>query len=286
MNVQTRERKILGVLKAAENLFREKSVTNPRLSAELLLASALRTDRIKLYLEFDKPLTDSELEDFRSKVRRRLNNEPIQYITGEAFFYGLKFTVNPSVLIPRPETELLVEKALEIIENKKIHKPRILETGTGSGCISISIACSTECIIDATDINDGAIQTAAGNSENNTQKGKVNFIKKDFLSPGMDFSNYDLVISNPPYIPSDEFSTLADEIKNHEPKHALTDGRDGLEFYRRIFSLYNSASKKPAVLAETGDGKKDNVEELAKKFSINNYKFHKDLMGIHRVIEF
>jgi len=280
-----RQWKILDLVKTTEKLFTERSVPNARLGAELLLARALGTERIRLYLDFEKPVSEAELEQFRKMVKRRLSCEPLQYILGEAHFYGLKFTVDSSVLIPRPETELLVELVLGKIADKGLKKPRILEIGTGSGCIPISIACNADCEIDATDIDEHAIQIARSNLTRNKGTGMVNFIRQDFFSAGIEPGRYDMVISNPPYIPLIEVEQLPEEIRNFEPKHALTDNLDGLEFYRKIFTLYSSLPVKPIVLLEIGDGKKDSVEELVKKSGIQNYMFHKDLMGIFRVIE-
>ncbi len=308
MVTQTKARTILELIKVTENLFREKEITNPRLNAEMLIADTLQTERINLYLDFEKPLTEAELDDFREKVKRRMKHEPLQYILGEAHFYGRKFKVNPSVLIPRPETELLVEKTLEAAGNKKLETPKILEIGTGSGCISISIAAHINCSIDAIDINPDAINTANSNSHINGTESRINFFVSDFIKQDLHFDKYDIVISNPPYIPADEFNTLAREINAYEPKNALTDNSDGLEFYRRIFTLYNSAGKtpplsapglrqaglpspkgielKPAVIIEIGDDKKEAVEKLANEFSIAGFTFYKDLLNIYRVILF
>ncbi|HJY64514.1 MAG TPA: peptide chain release factor N(5)-glutamine methyltransferase [Ignavibacteria bacterium] len=293
MVTQTKARTILELIKVTEKLFREKEISNPRLNAELLIASTLQTERINLYLDFEKPLTDTELTDFREKVKRRQKNEPLQYILGEAHFYGRKFNVNPSVLIPRPETELLVEKTLEVIGNKKAspreggdENPKILEIGTGSGCISISIAANINCSIDAIDNDPEAINTATYNSRINSTESRINFFVSDFIKQDLHIDKYDIVISNPPYIPAVEFNTLSREINEYEPMNALTDNGNGLEFYRRIFTLYNSAAVKPLVIIEIGDGKKEAVENLANEFSIAGFTFYKDLLNIYRLISF
>jgi release factor glutamine methyltransferase len=275
--------KILELLKVTENLFTEKKIDNPRLNAELILCSILNTKRINLYLDFEKPISETELSDFREKVRRRIFREPLQYILGETEFYGLKFIVDPSVLIPRPETELLVDKALDIINENKLENPRILEVGTGSGCISIAIASKLTCTIDAIDSSSEALKTAQINSDKNNTSSKINFIKKDFLTEINSFDEYDLIVSNPPYIASGEIATLMDEVKNYEPQYALSDGGDGLVFYRRFIELFKN-SKKVKLLLEIGDNKKEKVEELIKASGIENYEFFKDLLNIYRVI--
>jgi len=276
--------KILELLRVTENLFSEKGIDNPRLNAELILCRTLNTKRIDLYLDFEKPISEAELSDYREKVKRRINREPLQYIIGETEFYGLKFKVDPSVLIPRQETELLVEKAMEIAISQKLENPKILEVGTGSGCISISIASKLTCQIDAIDPSNDALKTARLNSDANGTSEKINFVKKDILSDFDNFNGYDLIISNPPYIAKHEMETLMDEVKNFEPREALTDNADGLVFYRKFIELANKTNGKVRMLAEIGDNKKAEVENLLTELKIQKYEFFKDLLNIYRVV--
>jgi release factor glutamine methyltransferase len=276
--------KVLELIKAAEKLFEEKGIGGPRLNAELLLCSTLNTGRINLYLDFEKPLNELELSDFRKKIKRRISREPLQYITGETEFYGLKFDVNPSVLIPRAETELLVETAMEIINQQKLDSPKILEIGTGSGCVSVSIAANVECKIDAIDTNEDALKTAVLNSKSNNATERISFIKKNILTDLTNFDGYDLIISNPPYIAGDEIQSLSDEIKNFEPAEALTDKADGLVFYRKFIEISKNTRGKVRMLLEIGDNKKEKVENLLIESKIQNYKFFKDLLNIFRVV--
>lgn len=277
--------RILDILKLSENLLREKNIEKPRLNAELLLCDTLQTERIRLYLDFEKPLTESELNDFRSKIKRRINHEPLQYITGKTEFYELKFTVNPAVLIPRQETEILVEKTLEVI-NSCNPNPKILEIGTGSGCISIALAANCDCSIDAIDTSSDAIVTAKLNSANNNTTGRINFQTKNILTDFKNFDNYEIVVSNPPYIPLKDMSGLQNEVKDYEPASALTDNSDGLTFYRKIIELAKNTSSEVKVLLEIGDNYKINVDNLLKENSINDFSFYKDLIGIDRVLYF
>lgn len=286
MSAPDKEWKILDLLKLTEVLFEEKSISSPRLNAELLLSKTLNTERINLYTNFDKPLNVSEVDSFREKVKRRLNFEPIQYILGEAHFYGKTFRVNQSVLIPRAETELLVEKTIEYITRNSLIDPRLLEIGTGSGCISISVAANASCHIDAIDNNQRAIETAIENASQHKMKGNVNFFAFDFILEEVKIDKYDIIICNPPYISSNEFLDLPAEIREYEPNSALTDGGDGLEFYRKIFKQYSSVAKKPHILLEIGDGKEAAVAKLVNEFSIQNHIIHKDLLKIDRVLEF
>lgn len=277
--------KILDILKVTEELFAKNNISNPRLNSELLLCGALKTKRINLYLDFEKPLNETELALYRSMVKRRINREPLQYILGEAEFYGLKFMINRSVLIPRQETELLVDITFEIISTQRLENPKILEIGTGSGCISIAAASRVLCSIRAIDICSEAVKTAQANSDLNNTSSRIEFIQKDFLNDNESFNGYNLVISNPPYIAEFEINTLEPEVKDYEPKSALSDNSDGLSFYRKIFETAIETIEPLTVLLETGDGKKEKVEELVQQYGIKNYTFHKDLLNIERVLE-
>jgi release factor glutamine methyltransferase len=276
--------RVIDILKVTEEAFKDKGIKNARLNAELLLCSVTGDKRIELYLNFEKPLTGTEVAAYREKVKRRLKFEPLQYILGKTEFYGLNFTVNNTVLIPRQESELIVDLVLEHIKTNAGRKLNILEIGTGSGCLPAAIAANAVCSIDAMDISAGAIATASRNAECLELKGSINFEVKDFLQSAVSFSGYDVVISNPPYIAADEVAGLNEEVNAYEPYEALTDGDDGLTFYRKIFELYNAGESNPEIFLETGDGKQSLIEDLLKKNGINDYIFHSDLMGIPRVI--
>ena len=274
---------VLEILKVTESAFVGKGIKNPRLNAELLLADVLKCRRIELYLDFEKPLTTAELAAFREHVKRRLKHEPIQYILGKTEFYGLSFNVSPAVLIPRQETELLVEEVLKHL--KESGGARILDIGTGSGCIAIAVAANFDCQIDAMDISPDALQTANENSAQNNTTDKITFLNKDILTEDIDLGNYDIVISNPPYIPAEEMETVDDEVKLYEPQTALTDNADGLVYYRRLIELCQNAGKKPVLFAELGDGKAAIVEGLLKEKGITNYRIVEDLIKIPRVLK-
>jgi release factor glutamine methyltransferase len=275
---------ILELIKVTENLLKEKNIDNARLNTELLLADTLKTKRINLYLDFEKPLSENELNEFREKVRRRLNHEPLQFILGYSEFYGLRFNVHPGVLIPRQETEVLVDKCLELIKSSGMVNPRIMEIGTGSGCISISIAKNTDCLIDAIDVGNESLSTARGNSELHNVQGKINFSIKNIFTDVHNFGGYEIVLSNPPYIPLDEYISLPEEIRRYEPEHALTDNSDGLVFYRKIIEVLKNTKNAVKVLLEIGDRKDQIVKELLDKNRISNYSFYKDLININRVL--
>lgn len=275
--------KILDIIKVSESLLKEKNIDKARLNAELLLCDTLNTSRINLYLDFEKPLSEQEISAFRTKIKRRLNREPLQYILGKAEFYGISFSVNPSVLIPRQETELLVEKTLDIIRSDS-KAYNVLEIGTGSGCIAIAIAANSDCRIDAVDINSDTIQTAKNNSEINKTGQKINFHLKNILTDFEDFAGYDIIVCNPPYIPVNEMDSLQAEVKDYEPLAALTDGSDGLTFYRKTIELAKKTNGRIQVLLEIGDNYKDKIEKLLTENSIDSGIFYEDLLGINRVL--
>jgi release factor glutamine methyltransferase len=275
---------VLELLKVTEKLLKEKNIENARLNAELLLSDTLKMPRIKLYLDFEKPLKENEISEYRTKIRRRLNHEPLQYILGYAEFYGLRFGITPEVLIPRPETELLVEKAVESISSFEMINPKILEIGTGSGCISIAVASKVNCTIDAIEISEESLNIARKNSESNGTTSKINFLNKNILTDYTSFNGYDIALCNPPYVPKNEFETLQAEIKKFEPRSALTDEGDGLSYYRKIFGLFKETSAGIKIFMELGDGKKDEVEKLLKSSRISNYDIYKDYHGIERVL--
>jgi len=285
MDKATKTWRIIDLIKASEKILKEKNITNSRLNAELLLAEALNTKRINLYLDFEKPLGEREIKHYKDKLRRRLDHEPLQYILGHAEFYGLDFKVNKNVLIPRPETEILVDKSVEVLTHFSSANPRILEIGTGCGCISVAIASKINCKIDAIDRSQEALEVARENSKANGTISKINFVKKDLFTEISGFDDYDLVVSNPPYISIDEYSSLQNEIKDYEPKYALTDGNDGLEFYRRIIEILRSTNTKTFVLLEIGDGKRENIENILEQESTLKHRFHKDYLNIDRVAE-
>lgn len=275
---------VLELLQVTAKLLKEKNIENARLNAELLLSDTLKIPRIKLYLDFEKPLKEDEISEYRTKIRRRLNHEPLQYILGYTEFYGLRFELSPDVLIPRPETEILVEKAIESVSSFEMIKPKILEIGTGSGCISIAAASKTNCTIDAIDISEDALSIARKNSESNGTTARINFFNKNILTDFTSFNGYDMVLCNPPYVPENEFETLQIEIKNFEPRSALSDEGDGLSYYRKIFGLFKETSNGIKILIELGDGKKDEVEKLLESYKISNYNIYKDYHGIDRVL--
>ena len=233
---------VLEAINLSTEFLGKRDIESPRINAELLLAHTLNCKRLDLYLSYDRPLNEDEVNIYREFIRRRSKSEPLQYIIGKVEFYGLEFNVNPSVLIPRQETEILVETIINSVN--KEDNLRILDIGVGSGNITISLAkhLAFSKII-ATDINEQALATAKANAELNGVLERINFINHDILTGNLN-DEFDIVVSNPPYISQKEFPELKDELKVYEPKNALTDYSDGLSYYKIISAKAKKVFKK------------------------------------------
>lgn len=259
--------------------------------AEYLLTSLLDVKRHELYISPEKTLTPGEASRFREYVMRRCRREPAQYITGEAWFRGLKLKVTPATLIPRPETELLVDEALRAAAKGAGAKKTItaLDLCTGTGCIAISIAAELPgAEVFATDISAQALCVARENAQNNGVAGNIDFIEGDLFAPlygtGLE-GNIDLILSNPPYIPEKDIAGLEPEVKDHEPLSALRAGIDGLDFYRRIIAQAPVfLSPGGYLIMELGWDQARKVLELAKTAgAFEDISIKKDYSGIERV---
>lgn len=219
---------ILKVLTWTRGYLAEKGVENSRLEAEWLLCEALGLDRVGLYVNFDKPLSDSELSTCRALVARRARREPLQYILGSQDFYGLDFEVSPGVLIPRHDTETLVEEAVK----RCPAGATILDIGVGSGCIAVALAkARTDARIHGVDLSAKALELARRNADRHGVT--VNLAQGSLFEPFAG-RKFDLIVSNPPYIPTADLAGLQPEVRDYEPREALDGGADGLDYYRRI----------------------------------------------------
>ena len=227
------------LLEVTTDYLEKKEIESPRLSAEILLAHQLNIDRVKLYLRFDQPLHDKEVAGYRSLIKRRLTREPLQYITGRQEFWSLDFTVGPPVMVPRPETELLVEHALALCRgNRSAEGPcaRILDLGTGCGALAIAIARELEGVaVWASDISQEALDIARGNAKRHGVEERIEFILSD-LWQGLSHQElaFDIIVSNPPYINSDAIDSLPPEVRDYEPRQALDGGEEGMVYIRNI----------------------------------------------------
>jgi len=230
---------IKNLLKVTTGYLQEKQIENPRMTAEVLLAHQLNIDRVTLYINFDQPLNESEISGYRSLIKRRIQREPLQYITGVQEFWSLDFIVNPQVLIPRPESELLVELAINQLKPPNAfedHPPKILDLGTGCGALAISLAKEVqEAKIWATDISSGALKLANLNAKKHGVADRIKFKHGDLWNPLINQEiTFDIIISNPPYIACEEYNDLPPEIRDYEPRSALDGKGDGMYYIEKI----------------------------------------------------
>jgi len=276
------------ILDTARRYLEEKSIENPRGNAEALLGRALNLPRIELYLQHERPLAEAELSAFRELLKRRAKHEPLQLILGSIEFAGVRIEVQPGVLIPRPETEELTELAAAQLEPSAGVPLRILDLGTGSGCIAIALAKRFPfAVVDAVDADYEAVRLASRNAQANGVGERVRAIPGDVFAPRFLSSiapPYDAVVSNPPYVTEAEYQSLPLEIREHEPKRALVAGEDGLAFYRRMAELLPTLLKSGGWFAvEIGRGQERPVNAI---FAGLNYGLtvHKDMAGVPRII--
>ena len=275
--------RIVDLIQWSESYFGEKSHQNPRLEIEWMLRSLLNCERLDLYMRFDEPLSGTQLSTLRSWVKRRSKNEPLQYITESCEFFGREFFVDTRVLIPRPETERLIDEAIKSI--KHVRSPNILDIGTGSGCIAITLAKEIKnSNVIGIDKSIGSLQVSKKNSaELNVEN--VTFFEMDILNQ-YPKEKFDLVISNPPYVPKSEMSGLMNDVKDFEPEIALTDFDYGLTFYKRISKIIPHILKDDSsCILELGIGNHpENVLSIFKQSGYSNLETINDYNGDKRVL--
>ena len=274
--------RILEVINKTVPFFEKQGIENPRLNIELLLAHVLQKRRLDLYLQFERELDEATLARLRELVRRRAEGEPVQYVTGEAPFYGLTFAVNRHVLIPRPETELLVEAVL------KWSKPgaTIVDVGTGSGCIAVTLAkYLPQAQIVAVDASAEALAVARENARRHGVEKSTRFLQGDLVEALPDNVGADVVVSNPPYIASGDWATLPKEVRDFEPVPALVAGEDGLEVIRRLVRTAKRLLSPSGIVAlEIGAGQRAAVVLMFGEHGYGAVEVVKDLQGHERVL--
>ncbi|MEW6701907.1 MAG: peptide chain release factor N(5)-glutamine methyltransferase [Bacteroidota bacterium] len=275
---------VLESLKLSTEFLEKKGIESPRLNAELLLAEILNCKRLDLYLKFDRPLDENEITKYRQWISRRGKFEPLQYIIGKVEFYGLQFKVTPDVLIPRQETEILVEETIKFCKEKSGLK--ILDIGTGSGNIPISLSKNLSDVeIVAIDVSEKAIQVANENAELNEVKPKIQFIVYDINNFSAGAELFDVVVSNPPYVSAKEYPNLQNEIIQYEPDIAVTDLNDGLHFYKVIAERSKLFLKKGGkIFLEIGQGQMEDVAQILSENNFVNIQLTKDFQQVDRVI--
>tara|TARA_Y100000748_G_scaffold298771_1_gene294581 strand:- start:7685 stop:8560 length:876 start_codon:yes stop_codon:yes gene_type:complete len=259
--------RIIDIINWGEKYLKDRSFDSPRNEIEILLLHLIGCEKIDLYLDFEKVIKPEDLITLRGWIKRRVNREPIQHIIGHSEFYGRRFIVNQDVLIPRPETETVIDISIDALSNK--NTPVIIDIGTGSGCIGITLALEIpRSKVFAIDISEAALSIAKKNAAIYNLK-NIEFIKMDFLSKDIKH-NVDLLVSNPPYIPQKEISSLMRDVKEYEPMIALTDNSNGLVFYQKISKIIPYVVKKNGVtILEVGRG--DHYNKVKEVFSKEGY---------------
>lgn len=271
---------LLRLLRWTTEFFEKKGIANPRLDTELLLAHCLDLDRVGLYLNYDRPLSQVELDAIRPLVKRRGQREPLQYIVGTTEFWSLEFNVTPDVLIPRADTEILVEEALSHAEPSGT----LLDVGTGSGAIVISLATELpEWQLTGLDISAAALAVAQQNSEKHHLNNRLEFLEGNLAE--LPQQQYDLIISNPPYISRNEWEELMPEVRCFEPELALLAEHDGLACYQQLAGQASQRLKAGGwLLVEIGYSQASEVEELFSAAGLVNLFVRDDYSGQPRVV--
>lgn len=275
---------IAEALQSANASLREAGVPEAQLVAQSLLTEALKCDRTYLIINFNRQLTTEEHGNFAELLARRAGGEPLQYITGRQEFFGLEFEVTRDVLIPRPETELIVEEVIRLAAN--LSTPLIVDVGTGSGCLAVALARELpDARLVATDISHAAVAVARKNARRHGLSERISFLVADLLAPFAKAPFADFIVSNPPYVAAHELATLQREVRDWEPRVALTDFGDGLSNYRRLFSKAPSRLKPGGyLLCEMGFTQAEAVSALVDEASWKEPRLLADLQKIPRTL--
>ena len=275
------------VLFWTSDYFTEKDIPSPHLNAELLIAHVLECSRLDLYLKYDKPLAEKKLSNIKKLIKSRASHYPIQYLLGSTEFYGISFFVEEGVLIPRPETEILVDAVISYIKESSQNTWSLMDIGTGSGNIPVSISNSfkdseKDIHILATDISEIALQLASKNIDK-LEIDNISLLHSDIFDKIT--GTFDCIISNPPYISEKEFKELPKEIKDHEPREALFAKEDGLEFYDKILQNAGKYLKKDGrIFFEIGAYQKEELSKLAEQYNYKIIDIKKDYNDFDRVL--
>ena len=274
---------VLQILQNTADFFARKGIDSPRLNIEHLLADALGKRRIDLYLEFDRTLSENELAPLREKVRRRAEGEPLQYLLGSWDFFGRAFRTDPRALIPRPETEILVEIVLKVIRAELGSRTRLLDVGTGSGVLAITFAleCPNLQIV-GSDVSPLALNLARENAERQGLNRRIEWVESDLLSSVS--GPFDFLVANLPYIPTAELLKLAPEVKR-DPQLALDGGPDGLVVIRRLLLEAPKVLRDGAfVILEVGFDQADRVADLLTAQKFRDISVENDYQGVRRFV--
>ena len=271
------------ILQSIASHFASAKIDSPLLDAQLIAAKVLGISKINVITYPEHKLTKNEIIEIEKLAAKRLTRYPLAYILGEKEFYNLCLFVNESVLIPRPETEILVEETIKRLGNRKV---KIADIGTGSGAIAAALAYNLpEAKLYASDISDDALNTAKSNFEKHNLQDRITPVQGSYLEPFKEFAPFDAIISNPPYIESAIIPTLEPEVSIYEPIGALDGGKSGLDAYRIIFAdSYPLLNKDSFLAVEIGIGQSDAILDIASNLRYKNIEVIKDYAGIERVI--
>lgn len=274
---------VLEVVKRTTEFLAGRGVESPRLNAELLVGHALGLKRMQLYLQFERPLTEPELEKIRPLVRRRAAREPLQYVLGETAFRDLTLGVDPRVLIPRPETERLVEL---VLQHRTIAPATVLDLGTGSGAIALSLARAwPEAKVTAVDNAEGALAVAAANAVKNSLEGRILFVRSDWFAALPAGARYEVIVANPPYLSEAEVAETEPEVRDHEPKSALSSRPDAAADLCAIIAESPRWLVPGGLLAlETGIGQHRDLLAAAQQAGFTRAESHRDLTDRDRFV--
>jgi len=286
---------ILKLISWTEEYFKSFDVDSPRLTAEILLCHALTIRRLDLYIQFDRPLNRNELATYKALIKRRAKKEPVAYITGVKGFWDSQFFVTPDVLIPRPDTETLVEAALTLIKRRRgsggAKTIKVLELGTGSGAIIISLArLNPDLLFYATDISHDAVMVARQNHAHLSASGEslnnLFFLTGSWLTPIRPATQFDIIVSNPPYIPTSDIEILQQEVRDYEPRLALDGGSEGISSLKEIMeSAHDYLEPEGVLLMEIAfDQRQKIIDEALLILQYDPPEFIKDYAGHDRVV--
>ena len=273
------------LLKWTEDYFTKAGLDTPRLDGEVLLCHVLKKERIHLYVHFDQPLTKAELAQYKVCIKERVQRKPVAHIVGHKEFMGLDFKVNEATLIPRPDTEILVEAVISRLKTGQEGLGTIADIGTGSGAICLSLLNYLPNLKAVTvDISSEAIEVAKENAESLGLSDRVEFYQGDMLAPIRD-RRFTAIVSNPPYIPEGDIAGLEPDVRDFEPISALVAGPDGLDFYRRLVAEAGNMIADDGFLAlEIGINQAEALEALGQEHGWGRCEIVKDLAGIDRVV--
>jgi len=280
-----RNRDLISLLNWGKNYLKNNGIEDYLISAEILLGSILDLSRSELLMNPHEVVDQDKIDKYEDAISRRSKREPLQYLVGHVDFYNISLECDPRALIPRPETEILVEVVIE--ELNKVNSPKILDIGTGSGNIAVTLAANVSgAIITGLDISEGALDLAGKNAVGNNVSDRVKFISGDIFDLDITdkLETYDCIVSNPPYVAEDEKTSLQPEVIEHEPAEALFSAEDPLKFFKVIINLGPRLLSRGGLLAfETGLGQFERVKEMMSP-GFNNIQSFRDLAGIERVV--